>query len=79
MKDLIFKTNNDWTGLIIRFTLGLFLLPHGAQKMLGTFGGFGFSNTMFFFTFCTRQQGCVETKIFRKFSFYTAPGAYKCT
>lgn len=46
----IFNTNNDLTGLIIRLTLGIVLLPHGAQKMLGLFGGYGFSATMDFFT-----------------------------
>jgi putative oxidoreductase len=50
MKKLIFGTNNDWTGLITRLTIGLILFPHGAQKMLGLFGGYGFSGTMSFFT-----------------------------
>jgi putative oxidoreductase len=50
MKRLIFGTNNDWTSLITRLTIGLILFPHGAQKMLGLFGGYGFSGTMNFFT-----------------------------
>src|SRR5438552_3197194 len=50
MKNKIFKTNNDWTGLISRLTIGLILFPHGAQKMLGAFGGYGFTATMGFFT-----------------------------
>ena len=50
MKHIIFNTNNDWTGLIARLTLGLILFPHGAQKMFGMFGGYGFSGTMGFFT-----------------------------
>ena len=50
MKNKIFKTNNDWTGLVTRLTIGLILFPHGAQKMLGMFGGYGFSGTMGFFT-----------------------------
>lgn len=50
MKNKIFNTNNDLTGLIIRLTLGLILFPHGAQKMLGMFGGYGFSGTMNFIT-----------------------------
>ncbi|MCO5947981.1 DoxX family protein [Mucilaginibacter flavidus] len=50
MKKLIFKTNDDWTGVITRLTLGLILLPHGAQKALGLFGGYGFNGTMSFFT-----------------------------
>ena len=47
---LIFRTNNDWTGVIIRLTTGLILFPHGAQKMLGLFGGPGFSGEMDFLT-----------------------------
>ncbi|AEW00879.1 DoxX family protein [Niastella koreensis GR20-10] len=47
---LIFRTNNDWTGVIIRLTTGLVLFPHGAQKMLGLFGGPGFSGEMDFLT-----------------------------
>lgn len=50
MKNIIFSTNNDWTGLVTRLTIGLILFPHGAQKMLGMFGGFGFAGTMGFFT-----------------------------
>jgi putative oxidoreductase len=50
MKNKIFSTHNDFTGLITRLTIGLILLPHGAQKMLGIFGGYGFSGTMNFFT-----------------------------
>ncbi len=50
MKNKIFDTNHDLTGLIIRLTIGLILFPHGAQKLLGMFGGYGFSGTMGFFT-----------------------------
>ncbi len=50
MKQKIFQTYNDWTGLVVRLTIGLILFPHGAQKMLGVFGGFGFNGTMSFFT-----------------------------
>lgn len=50
MKNKIFNTNTDWTGLVTRLTIGLILLPHGAQKMFGMFGGYGFSGTLGFFT-----------------------------
>lgn len=46
----ILKSNNEWTGFILRLTIGLILLPHGAQKALGWFGGYGFEGTMNFFT-----------------------------
>jgi len=45
-----FQTDDSWTGLILRLTLGIVMLPHGAQKVLGWFGGFGFDGTMGFFT-----------------------------
>ena len=46
----LFQTDDRWTGLVLRLTLGLVMFPHGAQKMLGWYGGFGFSGTMRFFT-----------------------------
>jgi putative oxidoreductase len=46
----LFQTDESWAGLILRFTLGLVMFPHGAQKLLGWYGGFGFSGTMDFFT-----------------------------
>ena len=59
MKNKIFKTNNDWTGLVTRLTIGLILFPHGAQKMLGIFGGYGFSGTMGFFTNIMHLPGLI--------------------
>jgi len=50
MKELLFATHNDWTGLILRLTVGLVIFPHGAQKMLGMYGGYGFSATLNAFT-----------------------------
>lgn len=47
---VLFQTDEGWAGLILRFTLGLVMFPHGAQKLLGWYGGFGFSGTMDFFT-----------------------------
>lgn len=46
----LFQTDDRWTGLILRLTLGLVMFPHGAQKLLGWFGGFGFDGTMGYFT-----------------------------
>lgn len=46
----IVSTNGDWTGLILRATLAAMILPHGAQKLLGWFGGYGFKGTMQYFT-----------------------------
>jgi putative oxidoreductase len=47
---LLFQTDDSWVGLVLRLTLGLVMFPHGAQKLLGWYGGFGFSGTMGFFT-----------------------------
>lgn len=47
---LLFKTNNHTAPLIARVVLGFIMFPHGAQKMLGWFGGYGFTGTMGFFT-----------------------------
>jgi len=47
---LLIKTNASFAPLIARITLGLVMFPHGAQKALGWFGGYGFGGTMNFFT-----------------------------
>jgi len=46
----IFKTSEDLSQTIIRTVLGLVIFPHGAQKLLGWFGGYGFEGTMGYFT-----------------------------
>ena len=35
---------------LARLSLSVMIFPHGAQKMLGWFGGYGFSGTMGYFT-----------------------------
>ncbi|AYB31290.1 DoxX family protein [Chryseolinea soli] len=50
MKQLLFSTQNDWAGFILRVTVGAIMFPHGAQKLLGLFGGSGYPATMNFFT-----------------------------
>ena len=49
MKKLM-STNNDVALTILRLVLGVVYFAHGAQKMLGWFGGYGFHGTMGFFT-----------------------------
>jgi putative oxidoreductase len=48
LKKLI-ATSNDPLLTALRLTLGIVMFPHGAQKALGIFGGYGFSGTMNFF------------------------------
>lgn len=46
----LLSTSNDFTVTIVRLVLGVVFFAHGAQKMLGWFGGYGFTGTMGFFT-----------------------------
>jgi len=46
----LFATENDFATTMVRLVLGIVFFAHGAQKMLGWFGGFGFHHTMGFFT-----------------------------
>ncbi len=50
MKQFILKTNDSYSPLILRVVLGIVMVAHGSQKVLGWFGGYGFSGTMNFFT-----------------------------
>jgi putative oxidoreductase len=46
-----FSTNTQsWSLLISRLALGAVILPHGMQKALGSFGGYGFEATLGAFT-----------------------------
>jgi putative oxidoreductase len=46
----LLKTDNAVSTLPLRLTLGAVFFPHGAQKVLAWFGGYGFTGTMGFFT-----------------------------
>jgi putative oxidoreductase len=46
----LMQTDEDVGMLLVRLALGIVMFPHGAQKLLGWFGGNGFSGTMQFFT-----------------------------
>ena len=44
----LYATDDSLATAILRLTLGAVFFVHGAQKMLGWFGGFGFRGTMAF-------------------------------
>ena len=46
----LFQTENDTATMILRVLLGVVFFPHGMQKLLGWFGGYGFNGTFGFFT-----------------------------
>jgi len=50
MLSRFFGTDHSRILLAQRLVLGLVMFPHGAQKLLGWFGGYGFAGTMGFFT-----------------------------
>ena len=45
-----FQTDENINNLIIGVMLGMVMFPHGAQKLLGWFGGYGLEGTLGFFT-----------------------------
>ena len=49
MLSSIFRTSDDIGAFVARITLGVVMLPHGLQKLLGLFGGAGYSGTVEFF------------------------------
>jgi putative oxidoreductase len=46
----LLRTDDSTVSLALRVVLGLVMFPHGAQKLLGWFGGPGFAGEMGFFT-----------------------------
>lgn len=46
----VLATEAGTSGLVLRLALAVVMLPHGAQKLLGWFGGYGWTGTMGFLT-----------------------------
>jgi putative oxidoreductase len=46
MVSTLFSTDPDWTLTVIRVILGVVFFAHGAQKVLGWFGGAGLRETL---------------------------------
>jgi putative oxidoreductase len=50
MKNLLRTNPGNWSALIARLAIAIVVFPHGAQKLFGWFGGYGFNGTMGFLT-----------------------------
>jgi putative oxidoreductase len=46
----LFQTDGTLVPLVLRLTLAIVIVPHGAQKVLGWFGGHGLRGTLGFFS-----------------------------
>jgi putative oxidoreductase len=49
IKKFLATDQQSWSLLLVRLALGVVILPHGMQKALGIFGGYGFTGTIGFF------------------------------
>lgn len=50
MQQRILATTGNYNWFILRVALGVVMLGHGLQKAFGWFGGFGWNNTIGYFT-----------------------------
>jgi len=50
MLSYLIRTEEDTAALLLRLMLGIVILPHGLQKLLGLFGGYGLEGTLNHFT-----------------------------
>lgn len=50
MKKMLATNPENISALVARITLALVVFPHGAQKLFGWFGGYGFSTTLHYLT-----------------------------
>lgn len=41
----LFSTNDNFSTTVLRIGIGITLMPHGAQKLFGLFGGYGLEGT----------------------------------
>lgn len=49
IKKFFSTDTQSWALLVARLSLGVVILPHGMQKALGMYGGYGFEATLGFF------------------------------
>lgn len=48
--DWLFATSSSWAITVVRVVLGVIFFAHGAQKVLGWFGGYGLKGTTGYLT-----------------------------
>ena len=65
-------SDQNWALFILRVILGIVILPHGLQKLLGWYGGNGFSATMKNFTTNIKQPAVVAFLVIIGESFGSA-------
>ena len=53
----ILQTSNEFRLTLLRLVLGGVMLPHGLQKTVGAFGGYGFEGTMGYMTDVAKGPG----------------------
>lgn len=46
----VVATSDSFVATLLRLALGIMILPHGLQKTIGWFGGYGFKGTMGYLT-----------------------------
>jgi len=63
----LLQTSNDFSLTFCRLILGIVFFAHGAQKVLGWFGGFGFSGTVGGFAKMGMPAGLVYFVMFVEF------------
>jgi putative oxidoreductase len=49
-RNVLFTTSTSLNPTLLRLSVAVVMFPHGAQKLFGWFGGYGFGGTMQFFT-----------------------------
>jgi putative oxidoreductase len=50
LRSSLVATGDSFAPTVLRLVLGIMILPHGLQKTLGWFGGYGFTGTMGYLT-----------------------------
>jgi putative oxidoreductase len=50
LRSSLVATGDSFAPTVLRLVLGIMILPHGLQKTLGWFGGYGFNGTMGYLT-----------------------------